>query len=93
MIGLPCKRSATYLSRWSPEVNETMTDLTVKSTSRISAECSDYVLRETATTRLVFRPLLVQNEKAPNASVKGSFIFQRKGLCRGLVGHPYKATF
>lgn len=56
-----------------------MNDLTVKSTSRISAECSDYVLRATTTTRLVFRPLLVQNEKAPNASVKGSLIFQRKG--------------
>jgi hypothetical protein len=56
-----------------------MGDLTVKSTSRISAECSDFVLRETTTTRLVFRPLLVQNEKKPSASVKGSFVFQRKG--------------
>ncbi len=41
--------------------------------------CSDFVLRETKTTRLVFRPLMVQNEKQANASVKGTFIFQRKG--------------
>ena len=48
-----------------------MNDLTVKSTSRISAQCSDIVLRKTTATRLVFRPLLVKNEKEPDASVKG----------------------
>lgn len=56
-----------------------MSDLKVKSTSRTSAECSDVAIRQTKTTRLVFRPLLVENENQPEASVKGSFIFQRKG--------------
>ncbi len=56
-----------------------MEKLTVTSTSKASAECSDFVLRETTTTRLVFRPKLVENPKNPNAAVKGIFIFQRKG--------------
>lgn len=53
--------------------------LHVKSTSRASADCSDNVLRETNTTRLVFRPMLVENQAKPEACVKGTFIFQRKG--------------
>ncbi|MDO9559418.1 MAG: DUF4263 domain-containing protein [Syntrophales bacterium] len=57
-----------------------MSDLKIKSTSRASAECSDLVIRETGTTRLVFRPLLVQNDKNPQASVKGTFLFQKKGF-------------
>jgi len=56
-----------------------MDELRVKSTSRTSAECSDFVLRQTKTTQLIFRPLLVRNEKQPDAAVKGSFAFQRKG--------------
>lgn len=56
-----------------------MTDLRTRSTSHASAECSDVVLRETATTRLVFRPVLVDNPKSPKASVDGVFVFQRKG--------------
>jgi len=57
-----------------------MEKLTVTSTSKVSAECSDIVLRETNTTRLVFRPMLVENQKNPSAAVKGAFLFQRKGL-------------
>lgn len=56
-----------------------MSDFRIRSTSSASAECSDIVLRETATTRLVFRPKLVENPKAHEASVDGVFIFQRKG--------------
>ncbi len=56
-----------------------MDRLRVKSTSRSSAECSDVVLRETGTTRLVFRPMLVENKSDPAAAVKGVFLFQRKG--------------
>jgi len=52
---------------------------TVKSTSRHSATTDDLVLRETETTRLIFRPILVENPKEKEASVKGTFIFQRKG--------------
>ena len=36
------------------------------------------VLRETNTTRLVFRPMLVDNPSDSEAAVKGTFIFQRK---------------
>lgn len=56
-----------------------MDELKVRSTSRVSAQVSDVVLRKTAVTRLVFRPLLVDNSNAPAAAVKGTFIFQRKG--------------
>lgn len=56
-----------------------MSDFRIKSTSSASAECSDIVLRETATTRLVFRPMLVENPSAREASVDGAFIFRRKG--------------
>ena len=55
-----------------------MDELKVKSTSRVSAKVTDVVLRETAVTRLVFRPLLVDNAKIPAAAVKGTFVFQRK---------------
>ena len=52
---------------------------TVKSTSKRSATTDDIVLRETNTTRLIFRPILVDNVKEKEASVKGTFVFQRKG--------------
>lgn len=55
-----------------------MDEITVKSTSRVSAECSDIILRETSTTRLVFRPLLIDNPNDADAGVKGAFLFQRK---------------
>jgi Domain of unknown function (DUF4263) len=53
-------------------------ELKVRSTSKVSAQTSDVVLRETTTTRLIFRPMLVDNAKRPEASVKGTFVFQRK---------------
>jgi hypothetical protein len=55
-----------------------MDELTVRSTSNVSAEVSDIILRQTSTTRLVFRPMLVDNQKLPAAAVKGTFVFQRK---------------
>jgi hypothetical protein len=55
-----------------------MDEITVKSTSRASAECSDIILRETSTTRLVFQPLLIDNPHDADAGVKGAFLFQRK---------------
>ena len=51
----------------------------VKSTSASSAECSDIILRTTSTTRLVFRPMLVENRNDASAAVKGTFLYQRKG--------------
>ncbi|MEP7355166.1 MAG: Shedu immune nuclease family protein [Acidobacteriota bacterium] len=56
-----------------------MDELRVRSTSKQSAIVTDIELRRTTTTRLVFRPMLVENEKDPTASVKGTFVFQRKG--------------
>jgi hypothetical protein len=55
-----------------------MDELITTSTSRNTAECTDILIRETATTRLVFRPLIISNPNDPNASVKGGFLFQRK---------------
>ncbi len=39
---------------------------------------SDILLRETTMTRLVFRPLIVQNQNNPDANVRGIFMFQKK---------------
>ncbi|MCT1389829.1 DUF4263 domain-containing protein [Peribacillus frigoritolerans] len=50
----------------------------IKSTSRDSGIGDDVVLRETETTRLVFRPEIVNNIHDSNASIKGSFNFQKK---------------
>ena len=56
-----------------------MKDIKIKSTSKCSAVADDIVIRTTKTTRLLFRPVLVENKSDPECSVKGSFIFQRKG--------------
>lgn len=52
--------------------------VTVKSTSRTSAETEDIVLREGGTTRLLFRALMVVNPTDPKHCIKGCFIFQKK---------------
>lgn len=51
---------------------------TVTSTSARSAVTDDIVLRVGSEVRLVFRPLLVDNERDPAASLKGTFLYQRK---------------
>lgn len=56
-----------------------MESRTVRSTSRSSAKTDDIELRVTSLTRLVFRPMLIENVNDPEASVKGAFIFQKKG--------------
>lgn len=56
-----------------------MKQFKIKSTSRHSAECDVLVLRSGHSTRLVFKPLLVDNPKVKYASLKGTFIYQRKG--------------
>jgi len=55
-----------------------MDEVFTKSTSRVTAEVSDIVLRETTTTRLIFRPLILENQNNREASIKGEFLFQRK---------------
>ena len=51
----------------------------IKSTSKNSAIGSDILLRTTTTTRLLFKPEIVNNPHNKNASVRGTFIFQKKG--------------
>lgn len=55
-----------------------VSQFTVRSTSSNSADVSDIVLRETETTRLIFRPLIVNNPNDADACIKGWFIFQKK---------------
>ena len=50
----------------------------VSSTSRQTADIDPIVLRETSTTRLVFRPVLLDNPRNPDAPMDGAFVFQRK---------------
>ena len=40
---------------------------------------NDIALRETQTTRLIFKPTILNNHSDQNASVKGAFLFQEKG--------------
>ena len=56
-----------------------METVAIQSTSRQTADCSDILLREGPTVRLIFRPQLVENPHDPDACVKGRFIYQRKG--------------
>jgi len=56
-----------------------MRKIKTKSTSKNSSEVTPIILRDNSKTRLVFYPLIVNNERQPEASVKGVFVFQRKG--------------
>ncbi len=55
-----------------------MKEIITKSTSRVTAQVSDIALRETITTRLIFRPIIIDNPNNREASIKGNFLFQRK---------------
>lgn len=55
-----------------------MEKITIKSTSASSAITDVVVLRETSITRLIFKPMIVENLRDEEASVKGTFVFQRK---------------
>src|SRR4051812_30162659 len=55
-----------------------MESVTITGTSRDSARCDPVVLRETGTTRLVFKPDLVKDRHDARKPVKGTLIFQRK---------------
>lgn len=52
----------------------------IESTSLKSAKGEDIELRVTKSTRLIFRPEIVTNIKKPKASVRGTFIFQKKKI-------------
>jgi hypothetical protein len=57
----------------SPEV------YTIVRTSRDSADAEPVVIRTTHTTRLIFKPTIVNNARDSHTPVQGSFIFQKKG--------------
>ncbi len=52
--------------------------ITTKSTSRSTAQVSDIPIRETTITRLIFRPIILDNPNNKEASIRGHFLFQRK---------------
>jgi hypothetical protein len=52
--------------------------ITLRSTSLNSAVAEDIVLRLNENTRLIFRPMVVNNPSFPAECVKGHFIYQRK---------------
>ena len=52
--------------------------VTTESTSSGTAKVDEIVLRATATSRLVFRPMLVDNPHSKEASIRGEFVYQRK---------------
>lgn len=55
-----------------------MESRTVRSTSTRTAITEDLILRDGPLVRLVFRPMLVENEQEPAASVKGALIYRKK---------------
>lgn len=59
----------------------------VTSTSRRTANIDPIVLRETATTRLIFRPVLLDNPRNPEAPMDGTFVFQRKTRTASWTDH------
>lgn len=55
-----------------------MDEYIINPTSKDSAKIQDITLRETKTTRLVFRGLFVNNINDKDAALKGKFLYQRK---------------
>ncbi len=55
-------------------------NIKLESTSKKSAIGEDIILRTTKSTKLLFRPELVDNVKKPEACVRGNFVFQKKKL-------------
>lgn len=53
-------------------------EITLNSTSADSAIGEDIILRETTTTRILFRPTVINNARNDEASVRGWFVYQKK---------------
>ena len=56
-----------------------MEKVEIRSTSKHSASCTDISVREGDQVRLMFRPEIVDNPSNRGASVRGRFLYQRKG--------------
>lgn len=50
----------------------------VTTTSSRTADVTPIVLRETSTTRLIFRPVLLENPHSAEANIDGAFVYQRR---------------
>src|SRR5437879_4358811 len=53
-------------------------EVRVSRTSAHTADVTPIVLRETKTSRLIFRPVLLDNPHDRDAAIDGEFMFQRK---------------
>ena len=53
-------------------------EITITPTSYVTANCDSITLRQTKTTRLLFRPMLVDNPHEEEACIRGWLVFQRK---------------
>jgi hypothetical protein len=53
-------------------------EIKTTSTSRKTAKGNDIILREKKTTRLIFKPELIDNPHDKKHSIKGTFVFQKK---------------
>ncbi len=54
--------------------------LNITPNSNDCASVSDVVLRETTTTRMIFRGQIVNNKRNPSAPVRGAIVFQKKSM-------------
>lgn len=55
-----------------------MSEIHTRSTSRVTAQADDIVLRESTISRLIFRPTILDNLNNREAAVKGIFLYQKK---------------
>lgn len=55
-----------------------MVKLKVKSIAPGASAVEDIIIRESGTTRLLLRPIIVDNDSTPEACVKGAIIYQKK---------------
>lgn len=55
-----------------------MKEIHTRSTSRVTAQTDDIVLRESIASRLIFRPTILDNINNKEAAVKGVFLYQKK---------------
>ena len=54
--------------------------INIQRTSKVTLETTDILIRETKTTRLILRPVVVDNFKNPENSIKCWIIAQKKGV-------------
>lgn len=55
-----------------------MKSIKAKSIAKWMAQIDDIELRKTDKIRLIFRPLILDNDNNPEANIRGSFIYQKK---------------